>query len=81
MYFRLYDLQSDVIAGLSVALTVIPQGLAYANIAGLPSQVSTTEKKNISLDIADVYTKYPSYLFHLSHVIGFLTRSDTNQAV
>lgn len=37
-HYKLYDLQSDVIAGLSVALTVIPQGLAYANIAGLPSQ-------------------------------------------
>ena len=38
-FFRLYDLQSDVIAGLTVALTVIPQGLAYANIANLDSQV------------------------------------------
>ena len=28
----------DVTAGLTVALTVIPQSLAYANLAGLPVQ-------------------------------------------
>lgn len=33
-------LRLDVIAGLSVGLTVIPQALAYAEVAGLPSQVS-----------------------------------------
>ncbi|CAK8692818.1 unnamed protein product [Clavelina lepadiformis] len=31
-------LQCDVIAGITVGLTVIPQGLAYAQIAGLPVQ-------------------------------------------
>ena len=31
-------LQGDAIAGITVALTVIPQGLAYAGIAGLPPQ-------------------------------------------
>ena len=29
-------LYSDLIAGLSIAVIVIPQGLAYAMIAGLP---------------------------------------------
>ena len=28
----------DLIAGLTVGLTVIPQGLAYAVLAGLPTQ-------------------------------------------
>ena len=28
----------DLIAGLTVGLTVIPQGLAYAILAGLPTQ-------------------------------------------
>lgn len=32
-------LRMDLIAGLSVALTVIPQALAYAEVAGLPPQV------------------------------------------
>jgi len=32
-------LQGDIIAGLTVALTVIPQGLAYASVAQLPPQV------------------------------------------
>ncbi|XP_050408906.1 sodium-independent sulfate anion transporter isoform X1 [Patella vulgata] len=36
--YSLTDVQSDVIAGLTVGLTVIPQGLAYAKIAGLPPQ-------------------------------------------
>lgn len=36
--YSLYNLQCDIVAGLTVALTVIPQGLAYAKIAGLPPQ-------------------------------------------
>ncbi len=38
-----YDLQclsGDLIAGLTCALTVIPQGIGYAPLAGLPLQVS-----------------------------------------
>lgn len=34
------DAIGDVIAGITVGLTVIPQGLAYAGVAGLPTQVS-----------------------------------------
>lgn len=36
--YRLDTFQSDLIAGLTVGLTVIPQGLAYATIAGLEPQ-------------------------------------------
>ncbi|XP_060581576.1 sodium-independent sulfate anion transporter-like isoform X2 [Ruditapes philippinarum] len=36
--YSLTDLQCDVISGLTVALTVLPQGLAYAIIADLPQQ-------------------------------------------
>jgi len=36
--YGLSDLQGDAIAGITVALTVIPQGLAYAGVAGLPPQ-------------------------------------------
>ncbi|KAJ8318582.1 hypothetical protein KUTeg_003673 [Tegillarca granosa] len=35
---QLKDLQCDLIAGFTVALTVMPQGLAYAKIAQLPPQ-------------------------------------------
>lgn len=38
--FRLEHLQGDAIAGLTVGLTVIPQGLALAHVAQLPPQVS-----------------------------------------
>ena len=37
-----YDIScvvSDMIAGITVGLTVIPQGIAYAGVAGLPAQV------------------------------------------
>lgn len=30
----------DCLAGFTVGLTVIPQGIAYAIVAGLPAQVS-----------------------------------------
>ncbi|CAJ1053760.1 sodium-independent sulfate anion transporter isoform X1 [Xyrichtys novacula] len=36
--YNLKWLQMDVLAGLTVGLTVVPQGLAYADIAGLPVQ-------------------------------------------
>ena len=38
-FSRLEHLQGDAIAGLTVGLTVIPQGLAYAQVAELPPQV------------------------------------------
>ncbi|XP_022257404.1 sodium-independent sulfate anion transporter-like [Limulus polyphemus] len=36
--YTLADLKGDAIAGVTVALTVIPQGLALAILAGLPQQ-------------------------------------------
>lgn len=38
-HYSLRWLKMDVIAGLSVTLMVIPQALAYAEVAGLPPQV------------------------------------------
>lgn len=37
--YNVEDLKGDLIAGMTVALTVIPQGLALATLAGLPPQV------------------------------------------
>lgn len=31
---------ADLVAGITVGLTVIPQAIAFANVAGLPPQVS-----------------------------------------
>lgn len=39
--YSLSKLLHDVLAGLTVGLTVIPQGIAYAIVAGLPAQVCT----------------------------------------
>ncbi|XP_077293662.1 sodium-independent sulfate anion transporter-like [Arctopsyche grandis] len=36
--YHLPDAISDLIAGVTVGLTVIPQAIAYANVAGLPPQ-------------------------------------------
>lgn len=33
---------SDLVAGITVGLTVIPQAIAFANVAGLPPQVSAS---------------------------------------
>lgn len=37
--YTLSKLLHDVLAGLTVGLTAIPQGIAYAIVAGLPAQV------------------------------------------
>lgn len=39
--YTCHDGLGDLVAGVTVGLTVIPQSLAYANVAGLPAQVST----------------------------------------
>lgn len=38
--YSLEDLQGDVLAGFTVGLTVIPQGIAYAIVAGAQPNVS-----------------------------------------
>lgn len=38
-------LSQDLIAGVTVGLTTIPQGIAYAAVAGLPLQVMTSLKR------------------------------------
>ena len=49
LWCSLRDLQGDVIAGLTVGLTVIPQGLAYAQVASLPHQVTMETAISMSL--------------------------------
>ncbi|CAG2061983.1 unnamed protein product, partial [Timema podura] len=40
--YRLGDLPHDLLAGITVALTAIPQGIAYAIVAGLGPQAKET---------------------------------------
>ena len=37
--YSVQDFVADLVAGITVGVTVIPQGLAYATVAGLPPQV------------------------------------------
>lgn len=43
------DAVGDLVAGVTVGLTVIPQALAYAGIAGLDPAVSRKLKKTLKL--------------------------------
>jgi hypothetical protein len=40
------DLQGDLIAGVTVGLTVIPQALAYSQIAELPLEVRKSQRRS-----------------------------------
>ena len=42
--YKLKWLRMDLLAGLTVGLTTVPQALAYAEVAGLPVQVSPVLK-------------------------------------
>ena len=65
-----YDIScvvSDMIAGITVGLTVIPQGIAYAGVAGLPAQVGSLIyiAKTDSFFILQLHSFYPlKVLFH-----------------
>lgn len=37
--YSVQDFVADLVAGITVGVTVIPQGLAYATVAGLPPEV------------------------------------------
>ena len=52
---------SDLIAGLTVGLTVIPQGIAYAIIAKLPPQVSFQFLTYYGLPINVIFLQYGLY--------------------
>lgn len=41
------DAIGDIIAGFTVGLTVIPQGLAYSGVVGLPAEVSVTDSREM----------------------------------
>jgi sodium-independent sulfate anion transporter 11 len=42
------DALGDLVAGVTVGLTVIPQSLAYSNVAGLPPQVHSFNDVKLS---------------------------------
>lgn len=41
--YKLKWLQMDLLAGVTVGLTTVPQALAYAEVAGLPVQVNLNQ--------------------------------------
>jgi hypothetical protein len=45
--YNTQDAIGDLVAGITVGLTVIPQSLAYANVAGLPTEVCTISSSSI----------------------------------
>lgn len=46
---------SDLVAGITVGLTVIPQAIAYANVAGIPLQVSPFDPSKHLLSCSGLY--------------------------
>lgn len=45
------DAVSDLIAGITLGLTLIPQSIAYSSLAGVPPQVKTLYKFIIRVSI------------------------------
>ena len=61
-WYRLKHFIGDLVAGLTVGLTVIPQGLAYAKVAELPPQVS---------DVACHHRNYCFYYYYCYNICLF----------
>lgn len=72
------DALGDIVAGITVGLTVIPQSLAYSNVAGLPPQVIVQIliyiHKKIDLISDDLITKnnFLALKFLLLNQINFI---------
>ena len=70
-HYSLSCLVSDVIAGLTVGLMVVPQALAYASIAGLPLQVTNTPASKSLLFISLVWFVLLIYGCYGIHVLWY----------
>ena len=69
---RNYDLDcflGDLIAGLTTALTVIPQGIGYAPLAGLPLQVSYYSAMDF-LNNAKLQFRYDGCIYNI-YVVNY----------
>lgn len=42
--YSLHKLRGDVVSGITIAIILIPQGLAYGQLAGLPSIWGTWDR-------------------------------------
>lgn len=67
------QLISDAIAGITVGLTVMPQALAYATLAGLEPQVRSIEReylvKHDNTSLFPVWIVFRLYgMFYLRHI-------------
>lgn len=47
------DFQSDLFAGVITAVLLVPQGIAYAMLAGLPPQVRSLRKYSAARDLCN----------------------------
>lgn len=68
------DALGDLVAGITVGLTVIPQSLAYSNVAGLPAQVSRNKYLflfYISLHITRKITAFFKFAYFLKYSFFF----------
>lgn len=52
------DALGDLVAGITVGLTVIPQSLAYSNVAGLPPQVHKRDIYCLFNDLQGLHKDY-----------------------
>lgn len=63
---------SDLVAGITVGLTVIPQAIAYANVAGLPLQVRTFILLSFQVLFKHRVNVYNFFLIYVLFLILFI---------
>lgn len=77
--YNLKWLQMDLLAGLTVGLTTVPQALAYAEVAGLPVQVKVqlqicNNKENTFLSGGELWLLMKTFISYSSvYVNAFLS--------
>lgn len=70
--YTVQDFVADLVAGITVGVTVIPQGLAYSTVAGLPPQVNKRNQMFLYYEPIILFVLFIKYGLYAAYVGCFV---------